>query len=166
MASQIERTGVPTKEQIESTLPGDERRAKGPYAVIECWQEIPCDPCVASCPFGYIAPMKNINDLPKLDQESCTGCGNCIALCPGLAIFIIDETFGGEDEAMIRIPHEFAPLPEKEDIVRALDREGNYVADAEVVRVQKGKSGCTVLHLLIPKKFILDIRAVEPLPMR
>jgi len=166
MSSKIENSGIPSVEQIGSSLPSRERRNSGPYAVIECWQKIPCDPCVAACPFGYIAPMENINDLPQLDQDACTGCGNCIALCPGLAIFVIDETWGEPEQALIRIPHEFSPLPEKGQTVRALDREGKYVADAEVVRIQKSKSWTPVLHLAIPIKLIMDIRAIEPLPMR
>ncbi len=163
MASQIENTGIPTREQIEATLPSAERRAKGPYATIECWQRIPCDPCVASCPLGAIAEMANINDLPELDHGTCTGCGACIALCPGLAVFVIDETYGKPDEALIRIPHEFAPLPEAGSTVRALGRNGKYIFDATVKRVQKTKSATNVLHLVIPKEYILDIRAIEPL---
>ena len=166
MAEKIESTGIPSREQIEACLPSETRRKSGPYAIMECWQRIPCDPCVAACPFGFIAPMENINDLPKLDKEACTGCGNCIALCPGLAIFVIDETWGDADRALIRIPYEFAPLPEKGQIVRALDRAGNFIAEAEVVRIQKTKSATTILHLNIPKQFLLDIRAIEPLPMR
>lgn len=165
MASKIGNTGIPSEEQIRATLPSPERRAKGSYAVIECWQEIPCDPCVASCPLGAIADMENINDLPKLDEEKCTGCGACIAHCPGLAVFTIDETYGEPDEALIRIPHEFVPLPEKGDTVRTLSRGGSYICDATVKRVQKTKSATSVLHLVIPKEYILDVRAIEPLPI-
>lgn len=165
MPSKIESTGIPTREQIESTLPSAERRAKGAYATIECWQKIPCDPCVAACPFGAVAEMANINDLPEIDHDICTGCGACIALCPGLAIFVIDETYGETDEALIMIPHEFVPLPEKGDIVRALDRKGDYICDAKVKRVQKTKSATNIINLVVPKEHILDVRAIEPLPI-
>jgi Fe-S-cluster-containing hydrogenase component 2 len=162
----IEKNGIPSQGQIESTLPPPERRAKGPYAVIECWQEIPCDPCVASCKLGAIAPMQNINDLPELDFDKCTGCGNCIAFCPGVAIFVIDETYGAPDEALIRIPHEFAPLPKIGDKVKALARDGKFICDATIVKIQKSKSATTVLHIVIPKKYIKEIRAIEPLEMK
>ncbi|HDR91249.1 MAG TPA: 4Fe-4S ferredoxin [candidate division Zixibacteria bacterium] len=163
MSSRIENSGIPEYELIEKTFPSEERRKAGPYAVIECWQRIPCDPCVASCPFGCIAPMEDINDLPELDQEACNGCGNCIAQCPGLAIFVLDETWGDENQALIRIPHEFAPLPEVGQIVSALNREGNHAADAQVISVRKAKSGTPVIHIAVPRNLIREIRAIKPL---
>ncbi len=162
MAYEIQKHGIPEKELIERTFPSEERRKIGPYAVIECWQRIPCDPCVASCPFGCIAQMEDINDLPELDQEACNGCGNCIAQCPGLAIFVIDETWS-DDRALIRIPHEFAPLPEKGQIITTLDRAGKFAATAEVIRVVKTKSGTPVVHIAVPKELIREIRAIKPL---
>jgi len=165
MKPKIETSGIPSRQMIESTLPSRTRREKGPFAVMECWQRIPCDPCVASCPFHAIAPMENINDLPMLDHEICTGCGLCISACPGLAIFVIDETFGGPDEASIRIPHEFAPLPEVGDTVFALGRDGTHICEARVVKVKSSKTKTTIVEIAIPKKFIADIRAIEPLPM-
>ncbi len=166
MATEIEKSGIPDIELIDETFPSEERRKAGPYAVIECWQLIPCDPCVASCPFGCIAHMEDINDLPELDQETCNGCGNCIALCPGLAIFVIDETWGDDDQALIHIPHEFTPLPEKGQVVRALNRKGKFVTNAEVIRVRKTKSGTPVIHITIPREYIYEIRAIEPLTMK
>ena len=109
--------------------------------------------------------MKNINDLPEIDHEKCNGCGNCIALCPGLAIFVIDETYGSPDEVLVRIPHEFVPLPKTGDIVHALSREGKYLCDAKVVKVQKTKSATSVVHLVINKEHLYEVRAFEPLKM-
>ena len=42
-------TGYLEYEELESiqTLPSDERYAEGPVAIIECVQEIPCNPCEA-----------------------------------------------------------------------------------------------------------------------
>lgn len=165
MVIEIEKNGIPDIELIKDTFPSEERRKVGPYAVIECWQRIPCDPCVASCPFGCISPMEDINDLPELNHETCTGCGNCIALCPGLAIFVIDETWGDEDQALIRIPHEFTPLPQQRQTVRALNRKGEFITDAEVIRVRETKSGTPVIHIAIPREYIYEIRAIEPLTM-
>ncbi|PID57409.1 electron transporter RnfB [candidate division KSB3 bacterium] len=36
--------------------------------------------CVASCPFDAIT--MNENDLPVVDAERCTACGNCVEACP------------------------------------------------------------------------------------
>ena len=162
MTSEIEKSGIPERELIEKSLPDPERRAAGPYVVVECWQRIPCDPCVAACPLGAIAEMENINDLPKVDHGICTGCGVCIAKCPGLAVFVVDETWGADDEALILMPYEFAPLPEKGDVLPGLDRAGNPVCDARIIRVRGKKGGTPVVSAAVPVDFIHAIRALRP----
>lgn len=131
-------TGVPSKEQIESRTPPKSRREKGPFVVIECFQEIPCDPCHHSCKFSAIEQFESINDIPRVDWSKCTGCGVCVAACPGLAIFVVDETLS-DTECLIAIPYEFSPLPEKGDKVSLLDRGGENVGDGVVHRVLPGK---------------------------
>jgi len=137
-------TGVPTREQIELRLPSPERRARGPYAMVECFQEIPCNPCSTSCPFDAILPMGDINEIPAIDLDRCTGCGICAGVCPGLAIFIIDES-KGDGTASVTIPYEFRPLPEKGETVRAVNREGDVIGDAVVTRVLLSKKTKTPL---------------------
>jgi len=75
-----------------------------------------------------------------------------VARCPGLAIFVIDETFG-PDEALIKLAYEFLPLPERDAAVVALDREGRALGQARVVRVQrpKSKDETAVLWVAVPK---------------
>ena len=126
------KTGVPSHKEIRQCLPTRKRRAAGPVAVIECWERIPCDPCQFLCPQGAIRPFANLNDLPGLDEERCSGCGACISGCPGLAIFVVDEKFS-VTEALVRLPYEFRPLPEKGKEVWALDREGKKLCRATVV---------------------------------
>ncbi|NLB50519.1 MAG: 4Fe-4S binding protein [Clostridiaceae bacterium] len=151
-------TGIAGSDLIESVLPSAERRAKGPYAVIECFQEIPCNPCSDSCPFDAILPLEDINELPQLVPDLCTGCGICAGVCPGLAIFIIDES-RGDGMATLSIPYEFLPLPQKDDLVAALDRSGAYVTDARVARVQRGRKGGTPLVTLsLPLDLVHEVR--------
>lgn len=150
--------GLVPPELIDTTRPSPERRAKGPYAVIECFQEIPCNPCSISCPFDAILPMEDINELPRLVLDLCTGCGICAGVCPGLAIFIVDES-KGDGTARISIPYEFVPLPQKGDQVLALDREGQPVSEAQVLRVQKGKkNGTPLVTLEVPQDLAHTIR--------
>ena len=64
-------------------LPSDERQQKGPVAVIECIQEIPCNPCVGACQFDAI----HVNDnIALIDPHKCTLCGECVKVCPTNAI--------------------------------------------------------------------------------
>ena len=62
--------------QADGIYPSDERLARGPIAVFECAQEIPCNPCESACKQGYIEIGEDITRLPVLD-ERCTGCGLC-----------------------------------------------------------------------------------------
>ena len=157
------RTGIVTQKLLEKALPSPERRAQGPYAMIECFQEIPCNPCSISCPFHAILPMEDINELPRLVPDLCTGCGICAGVCPGLAIFIIDES-KGDEKGHISIPYEFSPLPQKGDVVMAVDREGNPVEETQVVRVVQSKKIPTPLVTLeVSLSKIHGIRFFQPI---
>ena len=48
--------GVPSKEELASCpgVPSEERMRQGRVAVIECVQEIPCNPCSFLCKFNAI----------------------------------------------------------------------------------------------------------------
>lgn len=153
------KTGVPTKEDIEGITPSKERRQKGPVAVIECFQEIPCNPCYSACKFGAIKEFEDINHRPIIDYELCIGCGQCVTKCPGLAIFVIDESYS-DTEALVQIPYEFLPLPEENSFVTGLNREGNPVCRAEVVKVREGKepNKTSVITLKVPIEYSMEVR--------
>lgn len=155
----LEKTGVPTFEDLISVIPSEERRKKGPVAVIECFQKIPCNPCSTACKTGAIKPFNDINDRPQIDFDRCTGCALCMTKCPGLAIFIVDETYN-DDEALIKIPYEFLPLPEEGSFVTGLNREGKPVCRAKVVKVLNGKhqDRTTIVSLAVPKEFSMEVR--------
>ncbi|MCD6097524.1 4Fe-4S binding protein [bacterium] len=157
MMKQWKKTGVASMDEVEKILPSRERRAKGGYVVIECFENIPCDPCHAACPFGAILPFENINDLPKVDYDRCTGCGICVPLCPGLAIFVVNEA-ASEDTALIAIPYELLPIPQKGDKVKGLDREGKIVCEATVHKVIPGKNKTITVWISVPKQFANIVR--------
>ena len=155
------KTGVPTKEDLQKVAPSAERLAKGPVAVIECFQRIPCNPCYTACKRGAIKEFRDINDLPEIDHDLCNGCGLCVSKCPGLAIFIIDETYS-EKEALVKLPYEFVPLPKEGDTVKALDREGRVVGEARVVKIQNGKyeDRTPVISVAVPKELSMVVRNI------
>lgn len=156
----LERTGIPTDDNLEKVTPDKKRLAKGPVVIIECFQKIPCDPCAISCKLGAIKPFKNINDLPMVDFDKCTGCGICISSCPGLAIFVIDMNYSDE-KSLIKLPHEMLPLPEKGEDVYALDRAGSILGKVKVVRVLKIKNKTNIISLEVPKSMVMKVRSIK-----
>ena len=159
----VKEPGVLDVEKMEKAgmLPSNERLAKGPIAVVECTQEIPCNPCETACVRNKLRIGGNIVGLPVLD-ETCTGCGLCIPECPGLAIFVVDETYS-ETEATVAMPYEFLPYPEPAEIVRGLNRKGEDVCSARVVSLKcpRRNNKCAVLTVAVPKEFSMEVRFVR-----
>lgn len=154
----FEQTGLAGEHQMSACLPSEEQRKKGPYAVIECFEEIPCNPCVMSCTFDAILPFEDVNSLPIVDFDKCTGCAVCAGVCPGLAIFIVDESKPGH-MGTLRLPYEYWPLPEKGQTVMALSREGMDMQPVEVAAVTNVKGARTPLvSLRMPKDKLQDVR--------
>lgn len=140
-------------------VPSEERFLMGPVAIIECVQKIPCNPCVDCCPSGSISIKGSINNIPKVDFETCNGCGICIANCPGLAIFLIDKSYM-ETEALIGIPYEFLPLPENEEKVILLDRAGNECGPGHVIKIRNAKiqDRTPIVFLAMDKSLAMEVR--------
>ncbi len=141
--------------------PTAERRAKGPYVVIECPEKIPCNPCVEACPNKAISIPGSMIELPQIDYEKCTGCLLCIPRCPGLAIFVIDET--PQEYSIVYIPYEFLPRPKKGDIVSGLDREGKALCKVEIIKVIDSPKfdHCAIIGFSVPKDMAQKIRAIK-----
>lgn len=133
MHSNLATVGYLAGDELTAVLPSQGRMAKGPVAVIECIQDIPCNPCEAACPFHAISVGQPITSLPALDAEKCIGCGACITQCPGLAIFIVDGSLPG-DMGTVQLPYEYCPRPQVGEIVTGLNRSGQAVADVMVLK--------------------------------
>lgn len=152
------KTGVLTDEQIQKLTP----ELKGKIAVIECVEDIPCDPCVTACPTGALV-LESMVDIPELIPEKCEGCGLCIAECPGLAIFVIDFDYAA-DAAVVMLPYEFVPVPKKGEIIDVLDREGKKCGEGEVIKVRTHKNKTTVISVKVPKGLAMSVRNVRRIP--
>ena len=137
MKEGVRYSGIPSQEELNSSfgIPSEERMKKGRVAVIECVQEIPCNPCEGTCPFGAITVGNPITNLPHLNEDKCTGCGNCVAMCPGQAIFLINYDYS-ETEAEVSFPFEYLPVPEKGAVVDAVNRAGETVCKGTVTNVR------------------------------
>lgn len=153
------RDGVLRGEAIGRVAPNDERLRRGPVVVVECVENIPCNPCVAACPKGAITIDGDINEVPSVDYDLCDGCGVCLSACPGLAIFAIDVSGEGETGS-VSLPYEFLPLPAVGDEVVTLDREGAPVGVGRVRRVLSSKAldRTPIVTLELPKGDAMTVR--------
>ena len=156
--------GVLSKEELASlpTMPSRKRMEKGPVAIVECPQPIPCNPCESSCKEGALTIGEDITAPPRLDEDRCTGCGLCIPACPGLAIFVVDLSYA-EDRAVVRLPYEFLPLPQKGQAVEGLNRKGQMVTKGRIIKVVNPKKNdrTPVVWVAVPKKVAMDVRAIR-----
>lgn len=155
----LNKTGIPTKEQVESRF-FDHVALLKPKAILECYEDIPCNPCSTSCPFNAIEIGENINKQPKLHPDLCTGCAVCVPSCPGLAI-IIAQIRG--KEAVFKIPYEFQPLPVKGQMWDGVNRSGEVICDAVVehVLITNKQDHTAVVTVSVPLEFLNDFVTVR-----
>lgn len=162
----LENTGYLTLEELktQTKYPTEERFRRGPVAVIECTHEIPCNPCESACKFGAICVGEPITNLPELEEDKCTGCGVCVAKCPGLAIFIVDKTYS-DGLGSVTFPFEYYPLPEKGQLIEAVDRSGKVICSGTVVKVQNPKSydRTPIVTIAVDLGLVDEVRSIKRL---
>lgn len=164
MKEGVRYTGIPSAEELSHSfgIPSEERMKRGRVAVIECVQEIPCNPCEGTCPFGAIKIGNPITNLPHLDEDKCTGCGTCVAMCPGQAIFLVNAAYS-ETEGEVSFPFEYLPVPKIGDEVDAVNRGGEVVCKGRVTSVKNPvayKNTC-VVTIAVPKEYINEVRSIK-----
>lgn len=133
---------------------------QGIHPVIECTQNIPCNPCQDACTKGCITIGKNITNLPIASEQSdCINCGMCVASCSGQAIFLVNEDCG-DGSATVTLPYEFLPLPEEGTKGYGCGRNGEKLCNAEVVSVKTMKAfdHTNLLTMRIPREYAMKAR--------
>jgi len=130
-------------------------REEGVFPVFHCTQEVPCNPCTSVCPQHAIRTENDtITGLPYfIDKEECTGCASCVAVCPGLAITLVDYRKDPERPLVI-LPYEV--WREKVEVGRKVpvtDVEGailGYYA-VEKVKTRKKYPGTLMVHIRVDR---------------
>ena len=113
----------------------------GVFPVLHCFQEIPCDPCTAACPRHLIGiDPADIRALPDFradrHERGCSGCEKCVALCPGLAITMVDYRKDPEFPT-VAVPFEFLrEAVHVGDTVVVTDTLGQALGQVEVAAVR------------------------------
>ncbi len=143
----------------------------GVFPVIHCNQEIPCDPCTAVCPNGLIEiDPSDIRLLPGFlgvrEGKGCTGCEKCVAVCPGLAITLVDYRKDPEFPTVV-VPFEFpkdALVPG--DTVVVEDTEGGALGRVEVAAVKaiRANDRTVLVKVRAPKAYAKAIAGIRVQP--
>ena len=127
----------------------------GVFPVFHCYQEVPCNPCTSVCPQHAIHTENDtITGLPYFtDSEACTGCASCVAVCPGLAVTLVDYRKDPEHPLVI-LPYEV--WREKVEVgqkVPVTDVDGailGYYAVAKV-KTRKKYPGTLMVHIRVDR---------------
>jgi len=160
-------------EAILKSRPGevksiDENNRPGEvFPVMHCRQEIPCDPCASVCPNNLIRiDPDDIRGLPEfctLDGKNCIACERCVAICPGLAITLVD--FRKDPHyPIVSIPLEF---PQKYihvgDKVQVTDIDGNVLANVPVthIRTLRQFSHTRIVRVQAPASVATKISGIQ-----
>ncbi|MHA1619663.1 MAG: FAD-dependent oxidoreductase [Promethearchaeota archaeon] len=113
------------------------KQVEGVFPIFHCDQEIPCNPCTSVCPVDQIDTVNGIiTQLPYFKNEKpCIACGRCVAVCPGLAVSLVDYRKNSENPK-VTFPYEIATEKlSKGDLVTVLDNSGE-LGEFEVVRAR------------------------------
>jgi len=144
-------------------LPVAPEERSGVFPVFHCSQEIPCNPCITVCKKGGIEIEGDaLLGIPRFVGE-CTGCERCIAICPGLALTLVDFRKDSENPT-ITIPFEInRGVLEAGDRVSVTDYEGNIIGEGEVLRIKDQKANNRTLHVQVraPKEIAARIAGIR-----
>ncbi len=147
-------------------------RESGVFPVFHCSQEIPCNPCTAVCPQHLIHIQEDdIRQLPEFvgpqNGRECIGCEQCVTVCPGLAVTLVDYRKSLEHPT-VTLAYEFLEESvQVGDRVTVLDAEGEVLGEVEVTKVRalKRNDRTVVVKVAAPKaiaKRIAGIRVQAP----
>ncbi len=139
-----------------------EKSLKGAVAVVDCREEIPCNPCEDACRRGAIIVGEDICSLPTYDPGLCDGCGRCVAVCPGMAIFLLDRS-SRDGKARVTLPYEMGEEIREGEEAWAVNVAGEPLGKGKVVKTAKmSRKDATILVTLeVPEKWALKVRGLR-----
>ncbi len=135
------------KAEVLKSKPGFPRKAvlpeaeEGAMPIFHCFQEIPCNPCTSVCKENIIRTENDlITGLPyATDVSQCKGCLNCVGICPGLAVTLVDYRKDA-DFPIVTLPYElWRDKVEKGRVITVTDIKGEVIGEYPVHRVVKNR---------------------------
>lgn len=137
-------------------------KAKEQRILIDCPQDIPCNPCEKACPTGAIVIGEKINQPPDYKPAKCIGCGKCLFVCPGRAIMLVQYNYS-ETSSKLSIPFEFLPEPKIDEELELLNKNGDFVCKGRVLGTKyfEDKDKASLLELEVKKEHTFNVRSVR-----
>ena len=134
------------------------------FPVFHCYQEVPCNPCTSVCPVKAIHTENNkITGLPFRDTTiECTGCLNCVAVCPGLAITLVDFRKDSENP-IVTLPYEIRrEKVEVGQMIPVTQEDGAVLGHFPVIKVRSMKKypGTLLVQVKMDKKFAAEAAGI------
>lgn len=129
---------------------------EGVLPVFHCFQEVPCNPCTSVCPEKIIRTERDdIIGLPYCtDEGECQGCLGCVAICPGLAVTVVDYRKDPENP-MVTLPYEiWRDRVAKGQTIAVTDDNGQTLGEFPVKRVvanRKKYPGTLMAQVQLPQ---------------
>ena len=137
------------------------------FPVMHCRQEIPCDPCASVCPKNLIRiDPDDIRGLPEFcdfDGQNCIACERCVAVCPGLAITLVDFRKDSKYPT-VSIPLEFSrKYISVGDNVPVTDVEGSVLARVPVTHIREMRqySHTLIVRVKAPSEIATKISGIR-----
>jgi sarcosine oxidase, subunit alpha len=141
----------------------------GVFPVMHCRQEIPCDPCASVCPQGLInISQDDIRSLPtfrRFDDKNCIACERCIAICPGLAITLVDYRKDLQHPT-VSLPLEFLSQSLKMgDLISVTDIDGQILGQYPVVglRTLPQFSRTQIVRVQVSADIATKVAGIQPI---
>lgn len=160
-------------EAILKSKPGDVKslmaddRPGSVFPVMHCRQEIPCDPCANVCPkhLIHIDPddIRGLPEFCQLDGKNCIACERCVAICPGLAITLVDFR-NDPSYPIISIPLEFSDQYIKQGkTAHVVDVDGLPLGEAQVVstRTLRQYSHTLIVRVQVPAAIATKVAGLQ-----
>ncbi len=132
-------------------------KEEGIFPLFHCNQEIPCNPCTSVCPQEQIKTEEDlITNLPYFkDEKECIGCGKCVAVCPGLAVTLVDYR-KDKDYPSVTFPLELSESRLQKGISIFVVSNDSVLGEFEIsrVRVLKEFPKTQLITIKLPKTIV------------
>lgn len=130
---------TPVRVLDKPKLPTEERMMAKPFVVPDCLYGFACNPCSFACPQGAITKTAT-NCVPVIDYDKCIGCMQCVAHCPGLAIFGYNL-----NKNWLFLPFEYDAEEGAE--VCLVNDNGKYLGDGVIEKITKNPNKTNVARV-------------------